>query len=123
MNRETKKLIYKQVGGLSNGDTLQGQLQKTLGRYSLPSKRVESLGVNSGQVRFINVHRRHQNFLLGIFHRLTVGAGQYVIAMPDADQEWPVELIKAGANEKLRREFVEGTLYFTIWKNHLVMHQ
>lgn len=69
------------------------------------------------------MYRHHQGLILGIFHRLTKGAGQYVIAMPDSDKEWPVELIKAGADPKLNREFVEGTLFFAVWKNHLVMHQ
>lgn len=123
MNRETKKLIYKQVDGLNGDETLQSGLHKALSRYATAAKRVESLGADGGQVRFINVHRKHQGLILGIFHRLTKGAGQYVIAMPDSDSEWPVELITAGTDAKLNREFVEGTLYFTLWKNHLVMHQ
>jgi hypothetical protein len=126
MKREYKKLIYKQVDGFSNGENLQDALHEALVRYALPAKRVEPLGADGSQVRFINVHRKHQNLIVGIFHRLTKGAGQYVISMPDSGQDWPVQLVtadKSDSNEKTQREFVEGTLFFALWKNHLVMHQ
>ena len=124
MKRETKKLIYKQVDGLANGENLQNVLQKALVRHPLASKRVEPLGADGSQVRFLNVHRKHQNLMVGIFHRLTKGAGQYVIAMPDSGQDWPVQLVTPPPTEgKEHREFVEGTLFFALWKNNLVMHQ
>ncbi|MGH7951632.1 MAG: hypothetical protein ACREFE_06900 [Limisphaerales bacterium] len=123
MKRESKKLIYKAVDGFANEETLQNELEKALIRYSIPSKRVESLGNDGSQVRFINVHRKHQKLIVGIFHRLTRGAGQYVIEMSDSGQDWPVQLIVAGTDEKKQREFVEGTLFFALWNNHLVVHQ
>jgi hypothetical protein len=45
MNRETKKLIYKQVDGLAGDESLQSELQKAFSKYAIPAKRVESLGV------------------------------------------------------------------------------
>jgi hypothetical protein len=123
MNRETKKLIYKYVEGLPKGEIFQSALESALAKFALPSKRVEPLGADGSQVRFINVHRRHQSLRLGMFHRLTKGAGQYVIEMNDSGQDWPVQLLPAPKDAKTQREFLEGTLFFALWKNHLVMHQ
>jgi hypothetical protein len=117
---ETKKLVYKQVDGFTNGETLQLELQEALARQALPSKRVESLGASARQVRFVNAHRQSRGLLLGIFHRLRRGAGEQVMATPDGDKEWPV--ITAGKNKKLQSELAEGTLFFAVWNNHLVMN-
>lgn len=122
MSRENKKLVYKQVGGFSNGETLQLELHEALARHALPSKRIEPLGASGRQVRFVNAHREYRGLLLGVFHRLRRGAGEQVMAMPetDKDKEWPI--ITARKNIKLQRELVEGTLFFGVWNNHLVMH-
>ncbi len=123
MSCETKKLVYKQVDGFTNGETLQLELNEALARQALPSKRVESLGASGRQVRFVTVHRQSRGVLLGMFHRLRRAAGEQVMATLDADladQEWPV--IAASKNKKLQSELVEGTLFFAVWNNHLVMH-
>lgn len=121
VSRENKKLVYKQVGGFSNGETLQLELHEALARHAVPSKRIESLGASGRQVRFINVYREYRGLLLGVFHRLRRGVGEQVVAMPDAGKEWPV--ITTSKNKKLQSEMVEGTLFFGVWNNHLVMHQ
>ena len=78
MNRESKKLIYKHADGFTNGETLQSALVRALTQYHRTADRVEPLGADSSEVRFINLTRNHQKMLLGIFHKLTKGAGQYV---------------------------------------------
>lgn len=124
MERESKRLIYKRATGAPGGETLQSALIKALSHYDLAANRVEKLGADESQVRFINVHRAHQNLTLGIFHRLTKGAGQYIISMADSSKDWTVELVTPpGSDEKVKCEFVEGTLFFAIWKNHVVLHQ
>jgi hypothetical protein len=123
VNHEPKKLVYKNIEGFNNGETFQSALTAVLKRYHRTSDRVEPLGADSSEVRFINVTRNHQKMLLGIFHKLTKGAGQYVIEIADAADSWNVVLLKARADGKDNREFVEGTLFFAIWKNHLIVHQ
>jgi hypothetical protein len=123
MQRESKKLTYKFASGLSNGDTLQSVLTGCLRSYKKSKDRVELLGPNGEEMRFINVSRQNKGMLLGVFHKLTRGSGQYIIDMADAADAWNVELITAKLSEKDKREFIEGSLYFGIWKNNVVMHQ
>lgn len=122
MENESKKLIYKLVEGV-NGQTLQTLLKNALQHFPLPANRIETLGTDGSHIRFVNVHREHHKITIGIFHRVTKGAGQYVIEMADSRKDWPVELVTAKSDEKKNREFVEGTLFFAVWKNHIVLHQ
>lgn len=123
MKKERKKLAYKLASGAGDGETLQSALTKALGMFPDAPSRVESLGLEGAEVRFINLTRTHQKMLLGGFHKLTKGRAQQVIEMAATKTEWPVTLVNATAPGKPPREFVEGTLYFGIWKDHVIMHQ
>jgi len=123
MAAESKKVIYKLAEGVPNGETLQAALAKSLAHYKSPAKRVNDIGNDGSHVRFINMHRGHQKLIVGIFHRVSPGAGQYIIEMAGTDGEWSVQLITAKADGKVHREFVEGTLFFAIWKNNVIMLQ
>jgi hypothetical protein len=122
MNKEPKKLTYKLATGTDN-NTLQTLLLSALKKYSKPEKRLESLGADGAEVRFIAFTRKNQQALLGVFHKLTKGRAQEVIEMVKNGDEWPVHLVTAEADGKEPQEFVEGTLFFAIWKNHVVVHQ
>ena len=115
MQKEQKRLIYKLAHGAGDR-TLQGRLSKALKRYAKPEKRLESLGAEGSEVRFIAYVRTSQQVLIGVFHKLTRGRAQEVIEMIKDGDEWPVELLTAKTNGKEAREFVEGTLFLPCGK-------
>lgn len=121
--KEQKKLIYKQAAGAGNGATLQSALSAALTRFPKAASRVEKLGADGSKVQFINVTRLHRGMLMGAFHKLTHGAAQQVIEMSEENPEWPVALVSANSTDKPNREFIGGSLYFGIWKNHAIVHQ
>jgi hypothetical protein len=122
MTKQQKTLVYKLATG-GGGQTLQAILGKALRHHSKPDKRVENLGADGAEVRFIAYTRNNHQALIGVFHKLTKGRAQEVIEMIKDGDEWPVHLVTAKAAGKEAREFIEGTLFFGIWKNHVVVHQ
>ena len=121
--RETKKLIYKLASG-TNGKTLQEELTQALWKYKKPNDRLEPMGADSKEVRFVNVRRVTHGMLIGLFHKLTYGSSQLVIKMGDSPQDaWEVIPVKARANPNEANEFIQGTLFFGVWKNHVILHQ
>jgi|SRR6266850_3396649 len=122
MNRETKKIVYKLAGG-TGSETLQSILRCALSKHRRPADRLEPLGKDGGEVRFINLSRQHKGVTLGIFHKVTKGAAQHVIDMQKAGDEWKIFPVTARSDKRPEGEFVEGTLFFGIWKNHVVLHQ
>lgn len=123
MANESKKLAYKMAGGLASTETLQKLIKRGVSKYPKAADRLESLGADSGEVRFINLTRQHQGITFGIFHKVTRGAAQHVIDMKGQSLEWPVTTMTAKAEGRSDGEFVEGTLFFGVWKNHVVLHQ
>lgn len=122
MPKEQRKLIYKAAN--RNGDkTLQAVLHAALRKYTKPERRLETLGADGSEVRFIAYGRQHQQALMGVFHKLTRGRAQEVIDMAKGRDEWPVHLVTAKGPGQETSEFVEGTLFFLVWKNHLILHQ
>lgn len=122
MKSEPKKLTYKLATGC-NGETLQKLIASALRRYQKPKMRLQPLGADGAEVRFIAYSRTNQGMLIGVFHKLTKGKAAQVIEMEDERDEWPVKMISAKASPKDVSEFVEGTLFFGVWKNHVVLHQ
>lgn len=122
MQRETKKLIYKQAEG-SGRKTLQDRLTSALKRFKKPKSRLEEMGTSGSEVRFVAYWRTSGPAITGVFHKLTKGRAQEVIDMnPDGD-EWAVSLVSAKLGGKELSEFIEGTLFFQVWKNHVILHQ
>jgi hypothetical protein len=125
-NKESKKLIYKLASGTLNGETLQDGLTNALWRFKRPSSRVEPLTEESNEVRFVNVRRPHKGMLIGLFHKLTKGASQLIINMGESGKDadaWEVVPVKAKRNDAEANEFIQGTLFFGLWKNHVILHQ
>jgi len=120
--REQRKLIYKDAAGAGTG-TLQSALTAALARFPKVPSRLQKLGTDNSRVQFINLTRLSQGMLIGVFHKLTPGAAQQVIEMGEEKPEWPVALVPAKSAEKPNREFISGSLYFGIWKNHVILHQ
>src|SRR5688572_15815338 len=95
MNKESKKLIYKIASGLTPSETLQSAATEALREFRTSKERLETVGADGSMVRFINVARTHQRLLIGIFHRLTKGAGQHVIDMAGSPEAWEVGVVTA----------------------------
>jgi hypothetical protein len=121
MQRETKKLIYKLAGGLASPDNLQNMVKRLIEKCPKPDDRLETLGVSDGEVRFINLIRQHHGVTFGTFHKVTKGEAHLVIEM--AGDQWEVAPVTAKSAKRPHGEFIEGTLFFGIFKNHIVLHQ
>jgi len=122
VQKEPKKLTYKLASG-AGAKNLQQLLTNALKKYTKPDKRLEELGAHGSEVRFVAYGRNSHQALIGVFHKLTPGRAQEVIEMVKDGDEWPVHLVTAKTPGKEAREFVEGTLFFAIWKNHVVLNQ
>src|SRR2546421_82763 len=112
MQRESKKIAYKIATGLADGQTLQDLLRKALTKYRRTADRLESLGADGSDVRFINANRQHQAVTFGLFHKVTKGAAQHVIDMQQKGEEWSLDSVTAKSASRPAGEFVEGTLFF-----------
>src|ERR1051326_580000 len=120
--KEQRKIIYKQAAG-TDSETLQTSLVAALKRFPKVSSRVQRLAADGSKVQVINVNRLHHGMLMGACHKLTHGAAQQVIEMAGEKPEWSVALLAAKSAEQPNREFIGGSLYFGIWKNHVLLHQ
>ena len=122
MQKERRKIVYRLASG--TGDkTLQNELGAALRKFKTPNTRLEPLGSDGSEVRFINIARTHQKMMVGVFHKLTRGAAQIIINMDGDGDAWKVETVTAKNEKRPKGEFVEGSLYFGIWKNHVLMLQ
>jgi hypothetical protein len=122
MQKERRKIIYKHASGMGDS-TLQVELGRALRKFKTPGDRLEPLGFDGSELRFINVARTHQKMLVGIFHKLTKGSAQIIINMDGDGEAWNVETVTAKNEKRPKGEFVEGSLFFGIWKNHILMMQ
>ncbi len=121
-SKEKKKLIYKQAKGIGEA-TLQDALVAALQRLKTPKKRLQRLGTDGSVHRFINLSRTSGKILIGTFHKLTPGAAQLIIDTGTDSDDWPVTPVTAKSKSSQHSEFVQGTLFYGIWRNHVVMHQ
>jgi len=123
MQKETKKIIYKHAQGAPEGQTLQSCLIAALRRFNRPGLRLEAMGVGGSEVRFVSYYRTNHQATIGVFHKLTKGKAQEIIQMVGDKDEWSVTPMPAKAIGKEGAEFIEGTLFFSVWKNHVLIHQ
>jgi hypothetical protein len=143
--KKQKKLIYKLAKGVPEGTTLQEELTKALQRKSKVTDRLETLGIDSDEARFINNIRPVDKMLFCELARFTRGAAAALVNMVADKEEWEVNQIVADQikilGKKLQdapdeeegesedkekdpqREFLDGILFFGAWKNHVVMLQ
>lgn len=124
MDRRSKKLVYKIATGASPGSTLQKDLIAALALKPKAKSRLEKLGPHGDEARLINETRNHSSMLCGSLHRFTSGAAQVIISIDDEAKEWAIEQMVPPPTDKAKhREFVEGLLFFGIWKNHVILLQ
>jgi hypothetical protein len=124
MDRRSKKLVYKIATGAKAGSTLQNDLIAALALRPKAKSRLEKLGPNGDEARLINETRTHSSVLCGSLHRFTSGAAQVIISIDDDAKEWAVEQMVPPPTETAKhREFIEGLLFFGIWKNHVILLQ
>jgi hypothetical protein len=123
MQREYKKLAYKVARGVGAAQTLQELLCGAVKKYHEVGSRIHLLGADGGEARFVNFVRQHQAATFGAFHKVTKGAAQHVINMEGKGDSWEMMTVTAKSEARPHGEFVEGTLFFGVWKNHVVLHQ
>lgn len=122
--RRAKKLVYKIASGAKAGSTLQQVLLAALRARPKAKSRLEKLGIRGDEARLINETRNHGSMLCGSLHRFTAGAAQVIISIDDDASEWTIEqLVPPPSDTAEHREFVEGLLFFGIWKNHVILLQ
>jgi hypothetical protein len=103
---------------------LQKDLLKALALRPKAKSRLERLGAGGEEARLINETRHHSSMLCGSLHRFTAGAAQVIISIDDDATEWAIEQMVPPPTETAKhREFVEGLLFFGIWKNHVILLQ
>ena len=124
MEKKAKTLVYKIATGARPGSTLQEDLVAALRAKPMAKSRVEKLGINQDEARLINETRLHSTMFCGALQRFTAGAAQIIISIDEAATEWPIEQLLPPPTAKAKhREFIDGLLFFGIWKNHVVLLQ
>ncbi|MFZ6694110.1 hypothetical protein [Undibacterium sp. SXout20W] len=104
--------------------TLQSTVSAALKKLSTVGQRKEILGEDDTNIRSIIYHRANQNMLFGIFASYEKGTHQLTIADDDDAEMLLVEQVAPPeAEDKKRREFLEGVCYFAFFGNHVVVIQ
>lgn len=119
---------YRYVEGLNNGNTLQQILKPVLFEtHKTVGARAEPVGNDDDQEevrRCINHKISSRNMLFGELILYVRGTNKQVVTVDEDQEELPVEQIHAPRSDGgAPREFVEGTVYFGLINNHMVIVQ
>ena len=120
----TKRAYCKNAVFLQKKDkqTLQSKMAEALGKLRTVGKRKEEQGDDHNYVRTIIYHRAVAGMLFGILASFERGTYQLTVAEDDDAEALTVEQVAPPkTDEDKRREFLEGTCYFGISKNHVVL--
>ena len=120
----TKRAYCKNAVFLQSGDkqTLQSKMTEALSKMRTVGQRKEEQGDEHNYVRTIIYHRVVADMLFGIVASFERGTHQLTVAEDDDAEVLTVEQVAAQMTDQdKRREFLEGTCYFGISKNHLVL--
>lgn len=101
---------------------LQTRLTAALTKLKTIGARKEEQGEDQNYVRTVIYHRTVSNMLFGILASFERGTHQLTVAEDDDAEVLTVEQVAPPktAQDK-RREFLEGTCYFGIHKNHVIL--
>lgn len=121
MKKEQKRISYKLAEGCPGSTHLQGMLGAALKKFKKTGDRRQPIGAAGEHLRFINVYRTHEGVLYGVFHSLSPGSAQLIIEMEG--ETYTVESVLPTDAGSKNAEFVEGTLFFGVWMNHVLVIQ
>lgn len=102
--------------------SLQAKMSSALGKLKKIGERKEVQGENQNYVRTIIYHRAVSSMLFGILASYERGTHQLTVAEDDDAEVLTVEQVAPpNTDQDKRREFLDGTCYFGILKNHVVL--
>lgn len=103
---------------------LQALLTAAIDRAPKIKHRQQPLDKEAEQVRFLSLNRVHKGILCGIVVTYTKGQHQAVVPVDENAKEVPLEQIAPPDNTAGKRtEFVEGTIFFGVFVNHVILIQ
>lgn len=124
--RKTKAVVYKRANFHVSGPVLQHALQGALDALPTVGERREgvSQGGDSHTWRVVGQFRVETHFVFGVLMRYVPGLNPAYVVDDEGARLLTVEQYAAPATEEgLRRELVEGMLFFAVTENHLAMLQ
>jgi hypothetical protein len=102
--------------------TLQTRLGASLGKLRKIGSRKEEQGEDQNYVRTVIYHRTVSSMLFGVLASFERGTHQLTVAEDDEAEVLTVEQVAPPKTDQdKRREFLEGTCYFGVLKNHVVL--
>ncbi len=123
MPKEQKKLSYKIAGGFGETETLQSALMAALEKCTKIQDRIEEYDEAAKQVRFINLTLPYNGMIFGNFHKVTKDLALMIIDMVEENPNFSVTAYKAKTDNRPNGEFIESTLQFGVYKNHVFLLQ
>lgn len=126
MEKKRKRFTYKLAHIDGNKFTLQQLLGASMAKRPCAVNRFQMIGVAQDVAHFINQSTTVSQALCGTFCAFTSGRHQTVLDMDATATAFTVEAIPAPpgiSGKKVRREFVDGTLYYCVFGNHVCMLQ
>src|ERR1700730_1850545 len=117
-----KVFFYKRAIPEPPGD-LQSLLKAAFSKHATVGDRLEEIE-KTGQTRFVTLHRSRDGFLFGVMISYTVGNNQPIIGIDLTQKEIGLRQIEPPPDTTGKRnEFIEGTLYFGVRENHVILLQ
>jgi len=125
MAQDTSRTAYYKRATFDDGvtHTLQQLLGAALASQKRIDDRLEALNVDATSFRVITYHTTSDNCIHGRLNTYEKGAYQSVIdANPNATV-LPLHAAKPPMRGTQQQEWVAGTVYFTVHKNHVIVSQ
>lgn len=119
-----KKAYCKNAVFLQSRDkqSLQAKLTSSFAKLRTIGKRKEEQGDSQNYVRTVIYHRTVNSMLFGVLASFERGTHQLTVAEDDDAEVLTVEQVAPPKNDQdKRREFLEGTCYFGVLKNHVII--
>jgi hypothetical protein len=114
-----KNAIFVQAG---DKQTLQAKMTAALVKLRKVGARKEEQGEDQNYVRTVIYYRTVSSMLFGVLASFERGTHQLTVAEDDEAEVLTVEQVAPPKTDQdKRREFLEGTCYFGVLKNHVVL--
>lgn len=124
METRPKTFHYKEGDTGDVATDLQALLTAAFARAPKIKHRQQPLDTEGTQIRFLSLNRVHKKVLCGVVVIYTKGQHQAVVPVDEDAKEVPLEQIAPPDNtEGKRTEFVEGTMFFGVFVNHVILVQ
>jgi hypothetical protein len=120
--RLQKTVHYKRATSKDSAFHLQGAVDDALQAKRKAESRMEILGLDDSERRFVNACSRRKGMLFGQMLHYEAGKPQSLIVLDDGAEEYLIEDLPIGAGrDGKRRELMDSVLYFGILENHVAL--